>query len=246
VVGDVTAGATLSARDNIVIGGGVQGSTTRVVSMGNLHCRFVINASVMAVGDILVAKHISNAQVRAGKRIIVGSVETGRSGRVTGGKVFAAKSVEVGSIGAAAQTKTIVGCQPDVQTAVQMAKIRRSIEYCNRDIKRIARTLGAHSLTPDAIKRIIRRTTSSKKKFVRELLQKLKRVLDARAEQLVQLSKIEKSANEQFNGAMVEVGENIFGGTEVHFSEEIVQIGEDLNAFCYYWDGKSMRSRLTQ
>jgi hypothetical protein len=50
VVGDVTAGATLSARDNIVIGGGVQGSTTRVVSMGNLHCRFVLNASVMAVG----------------------------------------------------------------------------------------------------------------------------------------------------------------------------------------------------
>ena len=127
-----------------------------------------------------------------------------------------------------------------------MAKIRRSIDYCNRDIKRIARTLGAHSLTSDAIKRIIRRTTPSKKKFVRELLQKIKRVLAARAEQLVQLSKIEKSANEQLNGAMVEVGENIFGGTEVHFGEEIVQIDEDLNAFCYYWDGKSMRSRLTQ
>lgn len=246
VVGDVTAGATLSARDNIVIGGGVQGSTTRVVSMGNLHCRFVLNASVIAVGDILVANHISNAQVRSGKRILVGSVEAGRSGRVTGGEVFAAKSVEVGSIGSTAQTKTIVGCQPDVQTAVQMAKVRRSIEYCNKDIKRIVRTLGARSLAPDVIERMIRRALPSKKRSVRELLQKLKRVLAARTEQLVQLSKIEKHANEQLNDAMVEVGEKIFSGTEVHFGEEVVQIDEDLNAFCYYWDGKSIRSRFIQ
>ena len=246
VAGDVTAGATLSASGNIVISGGIQGGTTRVVSMGNLHCRFVLSASTMAVGDIHVANHISNAQVRSGKRIVIGSVDAGRSGRITGGEVFAAKGIEVGTIGAAAKTKTIIGCQPSVQTAVQMAKIRRSIEYCDGDIKRIARTLGAHSLSPDTLERIIRRTAPSKKSFVRELLQKLKRVLAARGEQVAQLNAIKKSAEKELDGSIVDAGESVFSGTEVHFSEDCLQVDEDLPALYFFWDGKSIQWKLAQ
>lgn len=246
VAGDVTAGATLSASGNIVISGGIQGASTRVVSMGDLHCRFVLSASIMAVGDIHVANHISNAQVRSGKRILVGSVDAGRSGRATGGEVFAAQGIEVGTIGAATKTKTIIGCQPSVQTAVQMAKIRRSIEYCDSDIKRIARTLGAHSLSPDALERIVRRTPPSKKSFVRELLQKLKRVLAARGAQVAQLNAIKKRADEELNGSRVNASKCVFSGTEVHFSEDSLQIDEDLPALYFCWDGKSIEWQLAQ
>ena len=246
IAGDVTAGATLSANGNIVISGGIKGSTTRVVAMGDLHCRFILRASTMAVGDIHVANHISNAQVRSGKRILIGGLNPGHSGRVTGGEVFAAMGIAVGTIGVATKTKTIIGCQPNMQTAVQMAKIRRSIEYCDSDIKRIARTLGAHSLSPDMLERIMRRTPPSKKHFVREILQKLKKILSARGEQVAQLDKIKKSASEELNGARVDAGKSVFSGSEVHFGEVHMQIDEDLQALCFYWDGKSIQWKLAK
>ena len=246
VDGDVADGATLSAHGSVYIGGGVQGEKTRVVSMADLQCHFVRNASVMAVGDIRVGYHLSNAQARAGGKVVVGGADEDRGGRIVGGEVTSTLGIEASTLGASGSRRTLVGCQPSVETAVRLAKLRKGLEHCEGEIRRIARTLDAQSLEPGQLQTLLRRTPPSKREFFEDMISRLKTVVAARSEQQGKLERLEAEAARSFGGSLIEISRQVFAGVEIRFGETEALVDEDQDAVFFYWTPRGIECEAIQ
>lgn len=67
--GMVEAGAQIHAQDDVLVARGIIGHDTQIVAKGNVTAEFVQSAAVVAWGDVTIADHTMNAQVRAGGKL---------------------------------------------------------------------------------------------------------------------------------------------------------------------------------
>lgn len=135
ISGDVVAGTTVTAKDDIVVSGTVEGAsliagknitvgqgiigrgenrgpdgvvaerTTRIVCGGNLMARFIENSYVEVENDVLVTNLIMHSEVQAGNQLIVGDERTKR-GHVLGGILRAGRLIQAKVLGSPAEIHT--------------------------------------------------------------------------------------------------------------------------------------------
>jgi|GEM_PF-5008345 len=135
VTGDVVAGTTVSATEDIVVSGAVEGASliagkniqvaqgiigrgdireadgtlsthaTRVICGGDLSARFIETAFVEAGHDINVASLIMHAEVQAGENLVVGN-KTSSKGHIVNGVVKAGRLIEAKVLGSQGEVPT--------------------------------------------------------------------------------------------------------------------------------------------
>lgn len=96
-------GAHLEAGGSIYINGGIQGDQkAHLKAGGNITVKFINNALVEAVGDVIVNGSISNSIVRSGGRVLV----EGTKAVIVGGEVQAEKEISASILGSELGVKT--------------------------------------------------------------------------------------------------------------------------------------------
>lgn len=138
VVKGVVEGAVLDAGDNIIIARGMNGMGRGVIRAGgNIVSKFLENAAAEAAGYV-AADSILHSLVTAGTEVNV----DGKRGFIIGGKVSAATSINVKTLGSSmgADTLVEVGTDPKLNDRVQ--ELQDLIEKENNALRQIYNTLA--------------------------------------------------------------------------------------------------------
>ncbi len=124
--GDVEIGKSadncfIEAGGDVHVKGGIQGkSKGQVKSDGNITCKFIENANVIAGGDVTVAEAIMHSNVRGQNVYVI----QGKRGLLVGGKVVASEEVHAKTIGSNLATSTTieVGLAPEIRDKIEELK----------------------------------------------------------------------------------------------------------------------------
>jgi len=101
----VVEGAKLEARGNITVKGGIEGGGKAVIDAnGDVAAKFVTNATISSLENVIVESGIIQSKVWAGKRVIV----SGHPGEIVGGEIDADEDVLASTIGSDMGVKTII------------------------------------------------------------------------------------------------------------------------------------------
>ena len=100
VVSGIVESSSITAEHDITVAGVVGSPQMELRAGGNLTARYLHNVTVMAKGQLIVAKEIVNCRVEA-QRVVTAPV-----GRIVGGTVVAADEIDAGTLGSLKATQT--------------------------------------------------------------------------------------------------------------------------------------------
>ena len=223
VSGDVEAGARIDAKGEIAVTGGIVGDRARVVARGCVRTVHVRQGEVMARGDVVVRNGNARARVRTGGRLAVGS------GGISGGEARAVTGIEVsGPVGAPAGETAEVGIVADPEIAARLAKVRQGLNFCERDIGRILRTLGLKTVSKARIQTVFQRLPASKKRFAIEILKQLNQLVKLREELLEKQAVHQARSARIMEKAGIAIAGTALSGTRIRIGEQKLELDRDI------------------
>jgi len=150
VRGNLNAGFTVKAEQNVQVHGGIDGGTVeaggdvtvafgiqganrgKITSGGQVKCRFMENADVRARGDVTATDGILHSRVRSGGKVIV----TGRRGSIIGGSVKAKDEVSSRIIGSNIATVTEIEVGVSPETREELEQVRRTLHETEESLRK--------------------------------------------------------------------------------------------------------------
>lgn len=160
--------ADVEVGGNLIVRRGIYGEPDRnVIVKGNLLAKIIRNADIEIHGDIVVEQGILDSNVRCGGSIKV----TSNKGIISGGSVWALKSIYSSQIGSPYGTKTIIIAGKDPWKSLELDKlikekedIKKKLEDINTNINYLA-GYGKEENLPE-----IRRNQLNKLREIQRLL----------------------------------------------------------------------------
>lgn len=135
----VVEGANLQAGGNIIIARGMNGmGKGNLTAGGNVVAKFIENATAQANGYI-ASESILHSRITAGTEVNV----DGRRGFITGGRVCAAGSINVKTLGSEMGADTIVEVGADPTVRNRIAQLQKLIEEDTKTLQTIQPVLIA-------------------------------------------------------------------------------------------------------
>ena len=127
----IVQGAELITQGDLIIGGGILGSSggAAIRSKGCVQAKYVIDVTIEAQGDVVVANEITNAIVKT-----TGAVKV-PEGRIVGGRIIALGGIEVGESGS-------TGLQPTHLLAAENYRILDKLTPLRRRIASFEKSYG--------------------------------------------------------------------------------------------------------
>lgn len=102
-INGLVEGALLDAKGSIFLNGGVQGDQkAKLIAGGDITAKYIHNATVQAMGNIIINSAITQSVVQSHDRVIV----EGPKGTIAGGSVYAENEISADVYGAEIGTKT--------------------------------------------------------------------------------------------------------------------------------------------
>ena len=139
IVKGVVEGAVLQAGGNIIIARGMNGMGKGALQAGgNIVAKFLQNADAHAKGYI-ASESILHSRITAGTEVNV----DGRRGFITGGKVCAAGSINVKTLGSEMGADTIVEVGADPTVKNRIAQLQKLIEEDKKTLQTVQPVLVA-------------------------------------------------------------------------------------------------------
>jgi uncharacterized protein len=139
---------------------GVQGQGKAVMkAAGDINAKFITMASVEAGGDVVVQESIMHADVVAGGSVFA----EGAKGSLIGGSIRAQNTIVARYIGSKAHPKTNVFLEkltPETGEPVreslkkQMSKVKRELDKCLADAKRLKKRLTDMNPPPNTLQQL--------------------------------------------------------------------------------------------
>jgi uncharacterized protein (DUF342 family) len=180
--GNLDISGTVEARSikvggNMTARGGITGGTDQWIEVGGeVQARFIVNATVLAGGDVVIEGEIVQSTVKTR-----GAVKM-PNGRIVGGEVTAYEGIEVGKAGSPATMPTtlIVGVD---YTLEQRLNDKQS------DIKRLEKTLGE-------IRSVVERLTPVRESLPPQMKVKLEKLLATSTEREADLKNLQTQVKE--------------------------------------------------
>ncbi|MBC7319948.1 DUF342 domain-containing protein [bacterium] len=213
--------ADVEVGRNLIVRRGIYGEPGRkVIVGGNLIAKIIRNVELEVHGDILVEQGIVDSNVKCGGTIRVSS----NRGMISGGNIWALKSVYTAQLGSPYGTRTvvIVGKEPwkseELDRLVaEREDIKKKLEDVNTNIKYLA-GYGREENLPD-----IKRTQLSKLREIQKLLIEQLNLRDIRIKELGnEILQLIKEAKIQVTG-MVYPGVKIWIGNESYLVNDELQ-----------------------
>lgn len=150
VRGNINAGFTVKADQNVQVHGGIDGGTVeaggdvtvafgiqganrgKITAGGQVKCRFMENADVRCRGDLTATDGVLHSRVRSGGKVVV----TGRRGSIIGGSIKAKDEVSSRIIGSniATVTEIEVGVSPESRD--ELEQVRRSLHESEESLRK--------------------------------------------------------------------------------------------------------------
>ncbi|MFH1024515.1 MAG: FapA family protein [Planctomycetota bacterium] len=226
--------AVVEATGEVIVWGGIWGKGSGTVETdGAVYARFISDAVIETMGDVLVRHSITHSTVTANGHIRV----MGEQGAVLGGTLSALRGVEARVIGSDFGTFTRMTAGKDFLTQKRLNRILEKLHLHEENLRKITELkdslaharIDPHRLPPDKQDIFL----GVLKKEVRSLqeLAALKR----RRERLNTVLK-------DFLDASVVVVEDIFPPAKVQIVDAILEIREKLNAIEFRKDEDEIRT----
>ncbi|MFH1742340.1 MAG: FapA family protein [bacterium] len=142
----------LESKENITVRGGIEGGGKgKIEANGNVTARFISNATVSSLQNVIVESGIIQSTVWAGERVIV----SGHAAEIIGGEIHADEDVAADTIGSEMGVKTIIclGSRLDELAKLlnevqdKIAQQENAVEQCTRIIDTM-RQQGAQRTGP--------------------------------------------------------------------------------------------------
>ena len=228
VQGQVEAGSKLDAQGRILVGGGIVGSDTKVVSQQTITTRFIQDATVHSGSDLDVYSHIFNATIRCQGMVSVRRGTGKRSGSIAGGQVLAARGIRASYAGSPNGTFTelVVGVDPFIEEALH--KCQRDLVSCQKNMDRVHRQLGLEKITPPLIKSLLKRVGPEKRlqvsRHLRQWVQLQKRTEGIRTRR----NDLRKNLAGPALEAVLAVEQAIYPGVKLRLGEQAAKIQEPM------------------
>lgn len=135
-IGGMVYDAHVKSGGDLAIAGGVNGNTRcRLESRGDLHAKFVLNATIRAGGDIQAEREIYQSEVEAGGEVRV------PAGRIVGGVTHAVRGITVGEAGSSSDPSTHFVLKPDRDMLAGLQAIKTQVAEAAERIRTLRQTI---------------------------------------------------------------------------------------------------------
>ena len=222
--GDVKAGALIEADGDIIVKGMLEPCTVRgggaltvaggivgdegcsIAVAGELHARYVSEATIRAGGDVRVAGEIAHSTVETLGRVLV------PEGRIAGGCTTAWKGIRVGEAGASGSARTVLIAGSDPTLAERVGAVRERMRKALAARQRVSEALRVASSAGA-------RMTDAKKTAVAALKVKLETLTRVHAEAARTIEDMTAAADE---GGVPEVVmyKEVWSGTTIQLGDQ--------------------------
>ena len=238
ITGNVENGATIVVRDDLDVGQGIHGATTRVIVFGDLHTSFIQDAEVLVKGDVTVGTYLFNARLRAGGTIrVLRAPESSRGGSAVGGIVCASKGIELSVIGSPTNQSTVVALQPDPELQVKIRKIEQETATAGANISKMMRTLELDGTTPELIRELLSRVSPDRRKFYLDNLNNMSTLIKYQNELKEKLNGLKFQAEAGLQRVSIRVSKEVFRGNEIQIGDRKLIVPNDLGPTTFKLDG---------
>ena len=222
IVDGVVEDAVLQSESQIIVKRGIHGMNRGMLkASGNIICKFIENATVIA-GGYVETESIILSQVSAASEVRV----VGLKGFITGGVIRAGGAVEALTIGSemGAPTKIEVGVEPEKKE--RYIALQKMIQQTNKEIAQIKPVLTSYSEKLARGEQIAKDKLGYVQKLVYTLQEKQKAVNEAQTEYLQLHTEMMRG-----NSAKVKVKNAIYPGVTVSISDLSLNMNEK-RGFC--------------
>ncbi len=220
--------ADIEVGGNLIVRRGIYGEYgKKIIVGGNLIARFIRNVEIEVRGDIIVEQGIIDSNVKCGGSIKV----TSNKGVISGGNIWALKSIYTSHLGSPYGTRTVVVVGKDPWKSEELDKfiaeredIRKKLEEINTNIKYIA-GYGREDNLPEA-----RRIQLNKLKEIQRLLLEQFNLRDVRIKELN--DKMLYLVKE----ARIQVAGKVYPGVRILIGDESYTIDDELQRVYFICD----------
>jgi hypothetical protein len=229
-VAGIVEGATLDAGGNITLNRGVQGMNKAVIrAKGNVVSKFIESALLVEIGGKLETDSILHSKVNAKGSITA----TGKNGLIVGGEVKSVVLVQAKNFGNAMGTNTVVGVGVDPSAKRRVDELKDNLQKLGANKIQLNQILDAlrkkqeqdGALTPD--KRELQQKT------MRNLIMLEKELADEKAQLEDLRGQLEEDAN-----ARIKVNGNMYVGVKMVFGDQSYFVKEKYT-FCQFMKEKA-------
>jgi len=220
-VGEGIENSYVSAGANIDIEGGVLGKREKMVRAGGtIAAKFLESACVNADGDIYVRGPVTRSKVVTRGRLIL----TTPKGRLAGGSVSAAKSIEVNELGSKGAVNTVVEVGRNHMTGAQIIRQERALKFTLRNEQKIRMKASM------ILKKSKKTATNPSEKTLLAAHRKIKRQLAHQSNRLATLKNMFASTifNKYNDPPSVIVRNYVYGGVTIILNGYRYHVDNDL------------------
>jgi uncharacterized protein (DUF342 family) len=226
----------IQAQGDVTILGEAVGPDTRVVSQAGLTIACVRDAEVVARGDVDAGRVAGRSRLTAGGRLVV------REGGLPKGEASATRGISIaGPAGSPGTEGPLVVISRDPEIRTRLDKVHEGLDFCEKDIGRILRTLGMRSVSRAEVEAMFQRTPTAKRKFVLQILKHLEQLAALKEDLVARQSACTRESDTLLADARIEVTGVAYSGTRLRIGEQHLDLGQNLEAPVFRLDPSGIR-----
>ena len=219
LIGDrVEAGAQVSAKGSLVIGGRVFGRQTKLISLGDVFVQSVQEATVQCRRDLVFGDGLSYANVRVGRDL---RAHNACKGVVKGGESWALNKIEVLVAGSPGRETTEFTAGVDPVRARQLDEVTEKLEECSKEIMHQLNRFNMEKLDVAAIQARLATVSGAQRQVLVQAARILGQQVQERQGLVRQRQKILKESIESMSDqGGVQIWEKVFPGVKVNLGDQ--------------------------
>jgi len=246
--GDITI--EQSVEDSEIIAGGditikmgaVGKNGVKLITGGSLFAKYLLNADVEAVGDVIVEDSIINCNVFSNNKISV----LAQSGKIIGGDLTAFNGIEAKVVGAVNETLTKISVGRNLFVERELAVIQEKIDSVREDVNEIIGKLRMNfgEEVFENPMEYIKILPSLKKKNCLIMLKELSEGNGKLKGFLVEKNAVEVKL-ELLQEPVIKVFDKVYPGTTINLKKMVRKISEIMDNVKFYEDKEQKIIRFT-
>jgi|Wag4MinimDraft_12_1082652.scaffolds.fasta_scaffold00020_12 hypothetical protein len=223
-VNGICEDATLKAKGQIVISGGIKGKANNMFSCNkDFICGYMENAKVESMGSIIIKKYAFNCNLLSGSKLVA----TESKGLIAGGYVQAFSEIEVKQLGSEGATNFTVHVGENYLIEKEYDEVEKELKKKEELLDKIDKTLSQINLkskevlkNPKVIAILNQKKEQDKiKESLREHLETLKKKL-------------------KFSKPKIRVHNYVTDGVTIQFYNTKFKIRERMKNMIFFWEPK--------
>ena len=233
----------IEAGGNVIVGTGVVGKNiAKITCGGSFTARYLQNANVEAIGEIVVQDSIINSNVFSNKAVDV----TGKTGKIIGGEIIALETVVAKTIGSANETATTISVGRNLYIEKELEENRKESQKFteeNNEIRRQIRVSYGEAIFKDPQKTIPTLPTVKQRQCLEMLNQlnasnKVLRDLAAAAEEIESRLNFEQEPS-------ISAYDRVFPGVTLNIKKRVRKIDKPFTNAKFYESEETKDIRFT-